>query len=50
MMPGGPETTTEMKGERKRTTMTKLNTSNSSNLVDYKFFPWALNRFKDAYF
>ena len=31
-------TGTETKGERKRTTTTKQNTSNSS------FFPWELNR------
>ena len=36
---------TETKGltERKRTTTTKQNTSNSSYLA-HKFFPWALNR------
>ena len=33
MMPGGPMTRTETKGERKRTTTTKQNTSNSSYLV-----------------
>ena len=36
-------TRTETKGERKRTTTTKQNTSNSSYLA-HKFFPWALNR------
>ena len=34
MMPGGPITRTETKGERKRTTTTKQNTSNSSYLVE----------------
>ena len=36
---------TEMKGERKRMTKTKQNTSNSSYLgkkLLHKFFPWAL--------
>ena len=33
-MPGGPITRTETKGERKRTTTTKQNTSNSSYLVE----------------
>ena len=32
-MPGGPMSRTERKGERKRTTTTKQNTSNSSYLV-----------------
>ena len=35
--------TTETKGLKERTTMTKQNTSNSSYLA-HKFFPWALNR------
>ena len=34
MMPGGPITRTETNGERKRTTTTKQNTSNSSYLVE----------------
>ena len=40
----------ETKGERKRMTTTKQNTSNSSYLAEFlpnllhKFFPWALNR------
>ena len=34
MMPGGPLSRTERKGERKRTTRTKQNTSNSSYLVE----------------
>ena len=33
-MPGGPMTRTEMKGEQKRTTTTKQNTSNSSYLLE----------------
>ena len=33
MMPGGPMTRTETKGERKRTRTTKQNTSNSPYLV-----------------
>ena len=48
-MPGGPMTRTEMKGERKRMSPTKQNTSNSSN----KLFPWALDLllfFTDASF
>ena len=47
MMPGGPMSRTETKGERKRTTTTKQNNSNSSYLAEkllHKFFPWALNR------
>ena len=36
-------TRTEMKGERKRTTTAKQNTSNSKKLL-HKLFPWALNR------
>ena len=32
-MPGGPSSRTETKGERKRTTTSKQNTSNSSYLV-----------------
>ena len=50
-------TRTETKGERKRTTTTKQNTSNSSYLAEekllHKFFPWAINRlffFTDALF
>ena len=38
-------TRTEAKEERKRTTTTKHNTSNSSYLFEeaiHKFFPWAL--------
>ena len=34
MMPGGPMTRTETEGQRKRTTTTKQNTSNSSYLVE----------------
>ena len=34
MMPEGPMSRTETKGERKRTTTTKQNTSNSSYLVE----------------
>ena len=34
MMPGRPMPRTETKGERKRTTTTKQNTSNSSYLVE----------------
>ena len=33
-MPEGPKTRTKTKGERKRRTSTKQNTSNSSNLVE----------------
>ena len=33
-MPGGPRSRTETKGEQKRTTPTKQNTSNSSYLVE----------------
>ena len=33
-MPVGPMIRTETKGERKRTTTTKQNTNNSSNLVE----------------
>ena len=33
-MPGGPMTRKETKGERKRTTTTKQNTSNSSYLLE----------------
>ena len=33
-MPGEPTTRTEMKGQRKRTTTTKQNTSNSPYLVE----------------
>ena len=33
-MPGGPMTRKEMKGEQKRTTTTKQNTSNNSYLVE----------------
>ena len=34
MMPGGPTTRIESKENRKRTTTTKKNTSNRSNLVE----------------
>ena len=34
MIPGGPRSRKETKGERKRTTTTKQNTSNSSYLVE----------------
>ena len=34
MMPGGPMSRTETKGERKRPTTTKQNTSNSSYLAE----------------
>ena len=34
MMPRGPMTTTETKGERKRTTTTKQSTSNSLHLAE----------------
>ena len=43
MMPGESMSRTESKGERKRTTTTKQNTSNSAYLA-HKFSPWALNR------
>ena len=55
-MPGRPMTRTETKGERKRTTTTKENTSNSSYLLEEvtsQSFLWALNRllfFTDALF
>ena len=48
MMPLRPKTRTEMKGEQKRKTTTKQNTSNTWwKQLFHTFFPWALNRFKE---